>query len=82
MMKSLGLIAALILPLWNIPLIVRIQQRKSSADISLSWALGVFVCLVGMLPAGLASADVVFRAYTAANLLFFSLVVVQVLRYR
>lgn len=82
MIKLLGLVASITLPLWNIPLILKIRQRRSSRDISLAWALGVFVCLVGMLPAGLTSPDLVFRAFTIVNFLFFSAVVVYVLRYR
>ncbi len=82
MIKTIGLIAAMVLPLWNIPLILRIGRRKSSADISLAWTLGVFFCLVALLPSGLVSDDPVFRAYTVVNLLFFTGVVIQVLRYR
>lgn len=82
MIETLGLISAVTLPLWNIPLIMRIHQRKSSADISLAWALGVWVCLAGMLPSGLASPDAVFKAFSVVNVIFFSAVVIQVLRYR
>ena len=82
MIRSLGFIAAILLPFWNIPLIVRIERRKSSKDISLAWALGIFGCLIGMLPSGLQSPDPVFKAFTCVNLAIFSVVVVQVLRYR
>ncbi len=82
MIKLLGLVASITLPLWNIPLILKIRQRRSSRDISLAWAIGVFVCLIGMLPAGLISHDPVFRAFTITNFLLFSAVVVYVLRYR
>ena len=82
MIEKIGWIAAVALPLWNIPLIVRIGQRKSSKDISLAWALGVFGCLVAMLPSGLISADPVFKTFTVVNLILFSAVVIQVLRYR
>jgi hypothetical protein len=44
MMKTIALIAAIALPLFNIPLIVRIIKRKSSEDMSISWALGVWIC--------------------------------------
>lgn len=82
MMETVGLIAAVVLPFWNLPLMARISRRKSSADISLAWALGVFACLVAMLPSGLNSTDVVFKVFTVVNLLFFSGVVLQVIRYR
>lgn len=76
------MVGAVMLPFWNIPLILRIQQRGSSKDISLGWALGVFGCLVAMLPAGLRSADPVFRVFSVINLAFFTAVTAQVLRYR
>ena len=78
----LGMVAAVILPLWNIPLIVRIGRRRSSKDVGLLWAFGVWVCLLLMLPSGLSSPDPIFRVFTAVNVLLFSGVVVQVLRFR
>lgn len=78
---TIGMMGAISLPFWNIPLIVKIGRRRSSKDISLSWTLGVFGCLWLMLPAGLASPDVVFRWFTLVNLACFSGVVFQVLRY-
>lgn len=74
--------AAIILPLFNIPLIVRMQKRRSSRDVSKTWALGVWICFVLMLPSGLVSPDKVYRIFSVANITIFSLVVVQVLRFR
>ena len=82
MVETLGLIAAAVLPLWNLPLIARIRQRRSSQDVSVWWALGVWVCLLLMLPAGLRTHDAVFKTFTVANVVCFSAVVVYVLRYR
>jgi hypothetical protein len=82
MIQTLGMIAAVMMPLWNIPLILRLQRRRSSQDVSLWWALGVWGCMWVMLPAGLASADPVFRAFTIVNMVLFSAVVVQILRFR
>ena len=82
MIKIIGIIAAVILPFWNIPLIVRIEKRKSSKDISLFWALGVWVCLIFMFPAAIISKDVVFKVFSFVNIVLFSLVVIQTLRYR
>jgi len=76
------MISAVALPFCNLPLILRIQQRQSADDISPVWAIGVWICLVGMLPSGLASQDPVFRIFTIVNLALFSGVVVQVLRFR
>ena len=81
-MDMLGMIAAVVLPLWNIPLILRIRARRSSKDVSLWWAVGVWVCLVAMVPSGLASPDRVFRLFTIVNIVLFSGVMVYVVRYR
>ncbi|MBI3996178.1 MAG: hypothetical protein HY352_00820 [Candidatus Omnitrophica bacterium] len=82
MVKTIGLIAAVAMPLWNIPLILKLEQRKSSKDISVAWAVGVWVCIVLMVPAGLTSADAVFRAFTVVNTILFTAVAIQVVRYR
>lgn len=82
MINIIGLIAAVILPLWNIPLIVRIVRRKSSKDISLYWAFGVWFCLLAMFPAGLLSHDIVWKTFNIANLSLFSCVVVFVVLFR
>ncbi|MDD5492883.1 MAG: hypothetical protein PHV60_09450 [bacterium] len=81
MIKTLGLIAAIILPLWNIPLIIRIIKRRSSKDISLFWALGVWVCLLGMFPSGITSNDIVWKTFNIINLILFTAVTVYVVIY-
>ncbi len=82
MMHKLALIAGIILPLWNIPLVVRIIKRKSSEDISTFWAIGVWACLVLMAPSAFVSEDMVWRVFNIVNLAIFSLVVVIILAYR
>ncbi len=82
MIKFVGMAAAVALPLFNIPLMLKIEKRRSSQDISLSWVVGVWVCLVLMLPSGLASTDPVYRVFTVVNITLFSGVLVQVLRFR
>ncbi len=82
MIRVLGLIAAAVLPLWNIPLIVKIGRRRSAKDISLSWTFGVFVCFLLMLPSALISSDPVFKVFSIMNIIFFAGVVLQVIRYR
>jgi len=79
---KVGLVAAIILPLWNIPLIVRIIKRQSSEDISMWWALGVWVCILLMAPSGLRSQDIVWRTFNIVNLILFTAVVIITLRYR
>ena len=82
MVETIGMFAAILLPFWNIPLIIRINRRKSSKDVSLAWTLGVWSCLVMILPSGLASPDPIFKVFSIINVLFFSGVVIQVIRYR
>lgn len=81
MIKLLGIVAALVLPLWNIPLIVKIVRRKSSKDFSLWWTFGVWLTLIAMLPSALVSEDLVFKVFNIANLAIFTAVVYQVVRH-
>ena len=82
MIETIGVIAAVVLPLWNIPLIIRIGRRRSSKDLSVWWTVGVFVCLLLMLPSGLTSTDLVFKVFSVVNIMLFGAVVIQVIRYR
>jgi len=82
MIEKIGFIAAIVLPLWNIPLILRIIERKSSRDISLPWALGVWTCLALMTPVGIQSSEMVWRVFSIMNVSIFSFVVIIVLWYR
>lgn len=82
MTEKIALIAAIILPLWNIPLIARMVKRKSSADISLHWALGVWFCFILMAPDAFKSADLVWKTFNIVNLVLFSIVIVVVFYYR
>ncbi|MFH1460005.1 MAG: hypothetical protein ABIG64_06500 [Candidatus Omnitrophota bacterium] len=82
LVTKIGLIAAIILPLWNIPLIMRIVKRKSSQDISLYWVFGVWGCLLLMFPSGMISEDIVWKTFNISNLILFSMVVVTALIYR
>ncbi|MCK5706237.1 MAG: hypothetical protein KAI43_01195 [Candidatus Aureabacteria bacterium] len=79
--KIISLIAAVILPLWNIPLILRIIKRKSSKDLSLYWVFGVWTCLLLMFPAAVVSTDIVWKVFNIVNIVMFSLVVVVAVLY-
>jgi hypothetical protein len=70
------------MPLWNIPLIVRIWRRKTSQDISLAWVFGVWGCIILMLPSSLQSSDVVLKAFGVGNSVLFTVVLFVVVRYR
>lgn len=82
LIEQIGLVASVVMPLWNIPLIIKIVKRKSSSDISLSWVLGVWVCALLMAPSGFTSKDMVWRTFNIVNLVLFTGVVIAVLRYR
>jgi len=82
MIEKIGLVAGILLPLWNIPLIVHIGKRRSSKDVSLWWTFGVWICYLAMLPAALMSADMVFRVFMSISCVLATIVVVQVMRFR
>ncbi|MFP4473779.1 MAG: hypothetical protein ACLFPX_07960 [Candidatus Omnitrophota bacterium] len=82
MMETVGLIAGIILPLWNIPLIVRIVRRKSSQDISMWWAMGVWACILLMAPSGIRLDSLAWRTFNYLNVVLFTGVAVTVLIYR
>ena len=81
-LQKIGLIASIVMPLFNIPLIVKIIKRNSSADISISWVMGVWICCLLMAPSGFASQDIVWRSFNIVNLVLFTGVVVTVMCYR
>ena len=82
MTKTIALVAAIILPLWNIPLIVRVIKRRSSKDISISWVLGVWICFLLMAPEAFRSPDIVWRVFNIMNIILFTAVAIAVLVYR
>ena len=79
---KIAFVGAIALPLFNIPLILRIIQRKSSQDLSLCWVLGVWVCIVLMAPSGFRSPDLVWRVYNYINITMFTGVAFVTLKYR
>lgn len=79
---KIGFIAAVVLPFWNIPLIMKIIKRRSSRDISLSWALGVWVCILLMFPSGVTSIDFTWKVFNIVNLVLFTSVVITIFKYR
>ena len=79
---KLGILASFVLPLFNIPLILRIVKRKSSDDISVIWVVGVWICILFMTPAALTSTDIAFRVFGVMNIIFFTAVLFFTLKYR
>jgi hypothetical protein len=81
-LKILGSVAGVSMPLFNIPLIVRVYRRKSCDDLSLWWVFGVWSCMLLMLPSALQSTDIVLKVFGISNVLLFSAVVFVVMYYR
>jgi uncharacterized protein with PQ loop repeat len=81
-LELLALAASVIMPLWNIPLIVKIIQRKSSEDLSLFWVWGVWVCMLLMVPWALVTRELVLKVFSFVNFVLFSGVLVAVMKYR
>ena len=77
--QVIGMLSGIIMPLFNIPLILRIVRRRSSGDISLVWVIGVWSCVIAMLPSSLQSPDPVLVVFGIINSLFFSAVFFTVL---
>lgn len=81
-MKTIGLIAATVLPLWDIPLIVRIVRRRSSQDISLIYAVGIWVTAVMMAPSAFVSGDKLAIGFNVMNVIMLTGVMVVTIKYR
>jgi uncharacterized protein with PQ loop repeat len=79
MLETLGVVSGILMPFFNIPLILRIFRRRSSEDISLIWVIGAWFCVMGMLPQSLDSADPALRAFGIVNGILFSGVFATVL---
>jgi uncharacterized protein with PQ loop repeat len=79
---TIGFWAGVTLPLWDIPLIVRIIKRKSSSDISLSWIAGFWICSVLMTPPSFIDGNKLAMGFNTVNVIMLSIVLVVVLKYR
>ena len=80
--QKIGTVGGIALPLFNIPLIMHLIKRKRSDDFSLSWAVGVWVCIILMTPHALRSEDIAFKSFGIVNILFFSVVAFLIIKYR
>lgn len=79
---KIAFVAGIALPLFNIPLIIRMVKRKSSKDISLCWVFGVWACILLMAPSAFQSEDIVWRVFNYNNVLLFTAVVFTTIKYR
>lgn len=82
LIQKIGLVAGIILPLFNIPLILKIVKRKSSQDLSMTWVVGVWLCIVLMAPSGFVSEDIVWRIFNYVNVTFFTGVLIVAWKYK
>jgi uncharacterized protein with PQ loop repeat len=81
LLAMISLIAGIVLPFWNIPLIVRVVKRRSSEDISLWWGIGVWISLAFMLPHGLITDEIVLRWFAISNFSLFTITFIIILLY-
>jgi uncharacterized protein with PQ loop repeat len=81
-LEGLALVASVVMPLWNIPLIVKVFNRKSSDDLSLFWLWGVWSCMLLMLPWAMVTHELVLKVFSFVNFILFSGVVVAVMKHR
>ncbi len=82
MIKTVGFWAAVMLPLFDIPLIVHIIKRKSSADISMVWAVGLWLSSVLMAPSAFVSGDLNAIGFNIVNVVMLTAVLIVVIKYR
>ncbi|MBI4125116.1 MAG: hypothetical protein HY466_04220 [Deltaproteobacteria bacterium] len=78
----LGVAAGFVLPFFNIPFIFKIRKNKSSKDISLVWAVGIFICVVLMLPQAWLSQDLSFKIFGIVNFILYSAAFYHIIYYR
>ena len=81
-MKTIGFLAAVILPLWDIPLMVRIIKKKSSADISMGWIFGLWLSSVLMAPSAFIRQDHAAMGFNIVNVVMLTAVLIVVYKYR
>ena len=79
LIETIGFWAGVVLPLFDIPLIYRIIKRKSSADISIIWIVGLWVTSVMLL---ISTKDPLAFGFNIMNVLMLTVVMGVVLKYR
>lgn len=79
--ETVGLWAGAILPLWDIPLMVRIIRRQSSSDISLFWAWGIWLSSVLMAPSSFVVANKIAMVFNIVNVTTLTALLMIVVKY-
>ncbi len=80
--EQIGILAGAALPLFNIPLIMKLLTRKSSKDYSMVWVIGCWACAILMFPAAIMGDDIAFKVFCTVNVVLFSIVTFLVIKYR
>ena len=80
--RTLGAVAGGAMPLFNIPLMIRIYKRRSADDVSLSWEFGVWGCMLLMVPSAIQTSDIVLKIFGIANAVLYAGVVAVVVYFR
>jgi uncharacterized protein with PQ loop repeat len=80
--QTIGLWAGIMLPLWDIPLIVRVLKRKSASDISVVWAWGIWGSSILMAPSAFVSGDKAAIGFNLTNCITLTIVLIVVLKYQ
>lgn len=78
---TIGLWAGVMLPLWDIPLIVRILRRKSANDISLMWMWGIWLSSVLMAPSAFVAHNKTAIGFNIVNVTMLTILLIVVLKY-
>ncbi len=78
---TIGLWAGIMLPLWDIPLIVRVIRRKSSSDISQVWAWGIWLSSVLMAPSAFVANNTIAIGFNIVNVITLTAVLIVVVKY-
>ena len=81
-MDWIGILAAFLLPFFDIPMIIRLIRRKRSEDVSLIWTGGVWICTLLMTPKAISSRDLALKLFGISNLILFSVLAILVFYYR
>ncbi len=80
--EAVGFWAGVMLPLFDIALIAHVLKRRSSQDISLTWAFGLWLTSVLMAPSAFVSGDKAAMGFNAMNVIMLTGVLIVVYKYR
>lgn len=80
--KELGYICSMIVPVFHIPLIMKLVRKKSSQEWSLLSVIGFWIATLGIQPWALMTDDRALTILNTLSLMFISVELVLVIKYR